>query len=154
MARRTRKGRAAKLAIAALNRANLQELSRIRLREAKILLDERLYDGSYYLAGYSVECALKACIARRTKQFDFPDKKVVVSSHTHDLASLVKTAELGPELDKQIESSPSFGRNWAVVKDWNEQSRYRTTSARKAHDFYSAITGRRNGVMRWISLHW
>lgn len=153
MARKTIR-RAARPAIASLNRANLKVLSRIRLQEAKILLRERLFDGSYYLAGYSVECALKACIARNTKQFDFPDKNVVLSSHTHDLASLVKTAELEPDFKKQIRSSPTFARNWAVVKDWNEKSRYRTTSRQKAHDLYLAISSPRHGVMRWIQKHW
>jgi len=39
------------------------------------LLRLGLFDGAYYLAGYAVECALKACIAKGTQRFEFPDKR-------------------------------------------------------------------------------
>jgi hypothetical protein len=41
-----------------VNRADLQQLAETRLREAKVLLDAGEWSGSYYLCGYSVECAL------------------------------------------------------------------------------------------------
>jgi HEPN domain-containing protein len=47
-----------------VNRNGLQDLSKVRLKEATALLNLRMYDGAYYLAGYAVECALKACIAK------------------------------------------------------------------------------------------
>ncbi len=34
-------------------------------------------DGAYYPAGYSVECGLKACIAKGVQRYDFPDKRSV-----------------------------------------------------------------------------
>jgi HEPN domain-containing protein len=43
-----------------LNRRDFQELALVRLNEAKVLLDAGHFDGAYYLAGYAVECALKA----------------------------------------------------------------------------------------------
>jgi HEPN domain-containing protein len=49
-----------------VDRQDLQELSRVRLKEATALLKLGLFDGAYYLAGYAVECALKACIAKAT----------------------------------------------------------------------------------------
>lgn len=63
-----------------MNRDDLQKLARLRLREARALLDRDLYPGAYYLSGYVVECALKACIAKSTKKFDFPDKGRVADS--------------------------------------------------------------------------
>jgi len=60
-----------------MDRRALQELSRVRLKEARALAAVGLFDGSYYLAGYAVECALKACIAKGTRRFEFPDKKKV-----------------------------------------------------------------------------
>jgi HEPN domain-containing protein len=57
-----------------VDRRDLQELSKVRLKEAKALLDLGLYDGAYYLAGYAVECALKAGIAKETRRHQFPDK--------------------------------------------------------------------------------
>jgi HEPN domain len=72
-----------------MDRRGLQELSRVRLKEATALLHIGLFDGAYYLAGYAVECALKACIAKETQRGEFPDKDRVISSHTHKLLNLV-----------------------------------------------------------------
>jgi hypothetical protein len=47
-----------------MDRKDLQSLSRWRLLEARALLRAGLPNGAYYLAGYSIECALKACIAK------------------------------------------------------------------------------------------
>lgn len=47
-----------------MNRKDLQELSKLRLKEAKLLIDNNSFDGAYYLCGYSVECALKAWIRK------------------------------------------------------------------------------------------
>jgi hypothetical protein len=55
----------------------LQRLAKERVAEAKILLAARKWSGAYYLVGYAVEFALKACIAKRVKAEDFPDKDLV-----------------------------------------------------------------------------
>jgi hypothetical protein len=60
-----------------VNRKDLQILAQTGLTESKALLRAGLPDGAYYLAGYSVECALKACIAKHTRRHDFPDKNTV-----------------------------------------------------------------------------
>ena len=61
-----------------MNRNDFRELAGIRLGEAKVLLDSDRYDGAFYLADYAVECALKACISRLTRRFDFPpDRKSI-----------------------------------------------------------------------------
>ena len=54
-----------------MNRTDLQKLSNARIREARILFAAGEYSGAYYLAGYAVECALKACIAKSVKRHDF-----------------------------------------------------------------------------------
>ena len=81
-----------------MDRSDLQALSRIRATEAKALLGLGLFDGAYYLAGYAVECALKACIAKGTRRFEFPDKRRVDSSYTHDLELLMRLANLDESL--------------------------------------------------------
>jgi HEPN domain-containing protein len=53
-----------------MNREDFQQLAESRLKEARALLTAELPDGAYYLAGYAIECALKACIAKRTQQHD------------------------------------------------------------------------------------
>jgi len=76
-----------------MTRATFQVLSETRRQEAVALLSADHYPGAYYLAGYSVECALKACVAKQVKRFDFPDKKLANAAFTHDLEQLVKVAE-------------------------------------------------------------
>jgi HEPN domain-containing protein len=51
-----------------MNRADLQKLSNTRLRQARILFAAGESSGAYYLAGYAVECALKACFAKHVKR--------------------------------------------------------------------------------------
>jgi hypothetical protein len=74
-----------------------------------------LYDGAYYLAGYAVECALKACIAKDTRRHQFPDKKRVDLSHSHDLIQLIRVAGLEDEHRERVRSDPDFETNWEVV---------------------------------------
>ena len=137
-----------------MDRYTLQTLARLRIKEARILLQAGCYEGAYHLAGYAVECGLKACIAKRTRRYEFPDRKVVQESYTHDLSKLVRVAGLSNALEQEIRRSPVFEANWAVVKEWNVDSRYRRPTRREAEDLYSAIVSRRDGVMRWIRQHW
>jgi len=44
----------------------------MRLKDAEVLLQKGRNEAAYYLAGYAVECALKACIAKQTKRHEFP----------------------------------------------------------------------------------
>jgi hypothetical protein len=85
-----------------MNRIDFQQIAEIRLQESKALLAAGFPEGAYYLAGYAVECALKACIAKRTQQYDFPDKKLVDKSYTHDVEKLLDAAGLGDLLKKAL----------------------------------------------------
>jgi HEPN domain-containing protein len=132
----------------------LQALSRVRAKEAKALLDLDLYDGAYYLAGYAVECALKACIAKGTRRFEFPDKKRVDSSYTHDLELLMRLANLYEWHRERIKGDPEFKANWGTVEAWDEQSRYERHSREKARQLLDAVFNRRPGVLAWVRLYW
>ena len=129
-------------------------LSRIRRKEALALIKSGNYDGAYYLSGYIIECGLKACIAKNTKKYDFPDKKRVNQSYTHNLNDLVKVAGLESSLNQEIKKDPEFEVNWTLVKDWSEESRYQKHTKQEANDFYNVITNRKNGVLKWINQHW
>ncbi len=138
-----------------MNRQELQELSRIRRQEAATLLKAKHYSGAYYLLGYSVECALKACIAKQTNRYDFPNKEIANKAYVHNLEELIKLAGLKNDLDKDFKNSKTLELNWSVVKDWNEASRYLCTIAPKyAKDLYSACTSRKNGILSWIKTKW
>jgi HEPN domain-containing protein len=137
-----------------MNKNDLQQIALIRLKEAKTLLDAGHYGGAYYLSGYAIECALKACIAKQTKRYDFPNKKIAVDSYTHDLTSLMKVARLQTALDQEMRRDAIFAVNWAIVKDWTVDSRYEMHSQKAAEDIYSAISNKRHGVLRWLKRHW
>src|SRR3954452_8962009 len=133
-----------------MNRSEFQKLAQIRHREAAGLLQLELFDGAYYLAGYAVECALKACIAKGTQLHEFPDRKKVEASHSHNLRELMKVAGLESERVTQAGRDAEFGSNWDIVKDWSEQSRYRTNAREPASSLFAAITDESHGVMLWI----
>lgn len=137
-----------------MNRADLRTMAEVRIREARVLLSRRCYDGAYYLTGYAVECALKACIAKKTKRYDFPEKRIVNDSYTHDLPQLIKVSGLQGSLDSEMRRDPVFEVNWAIVKDWNEGSRYTRHDAQAARSLIEAVTDRRHGVLRWLRRHW
>ena len=70
-----------------MNRADLQRLARERIADAKVLLRARRWSAAYYLSGYAVECAIKACIARLTRAEEFPDKSFVDKCWTQPAAA-------------------------------------------------------------------
>ena len=137
-----------------MNRHDLRRLSRIRLKESRALLRAKCFDAAYYLCGYAVECALKACIAKATRRSEFPDLDRVKASYTHNLTNLLKVAGLEALLQAEGTRDPDFGLNWTVAKDWSEKARYSEHNERKARDLYRAVTARQHGVMRWIRQHW
>lgn len=137
-----------------MNRNDLRVLASTRLREAKVLLENGEFSGAYYLAGYVVECGLKACIAKRTKRHDFPDKKITNESWIHDLQQLIGPAGLKSSLAAEIDADQVFSRNWANVTRWKAEDRYELTAEREAVDLIKAISDRGHGVLRWLKRHW
>src|SRR5271165_616285 len=108
-------------------RRDFRALAELRAEEARILLRGRRPLGAYYLAGYTVECALKACIAKQRKRFEFPPKRRTIEKmYSHDLDALIDVAGLEPELQDEIRKNPDFAENWNTVKDWSSESRYET----------------------------
>ena len=134
-------------------RRDFKALADMRVEEARVLLAKGKTQGSYYLAGYAVECAFKACIAKQTKRYQFPpDKAYAEKTYSHKLNDLMKLAGLEQDLDKSIKASPAFAANWNTVKDWTEQSRYKT-SGLNGKSMYNAVVGK-DGVLPWIKLRW
>ena len=124
------------------------------MHEAKILLDRRCWHGAYYLGGYAVECALKACIAKLTERHEFPDREKTQGSYTHDLVRLLKTAELDGVMEQAWPNRPELAQNWKVVREWSEQSRYTRHDEAEAVSLLKAVGDRRFGVLRWLKSRW
>ena len=138
----------------AVNRTELQLLAEERVRDADALLKAGQWSGAYYLAGYAVECGLKACIAKLTNQHDFPDKDLALRSYTHKIEVLVEVAGLAMRRKNDVIANPSLGNNWQLVKDWDEKARYQLWTERQARDIFQAVTDTTNGVLPWVKRNW
>lgn len=139
-----------------LTRRVFQQLAEERLREADLLLKAGKASGASYLGGYAVECALKACIAKKASAEEFPPSPQQVKDgyYTHVLTKLLKTAELERELDEAEQARPEFNVNWAVVLHWGEESRYELVELKRARELYEAIADPNHGVLEWLRQHW
>jgi HEPN domain-containing protein len=137
-----------------MNRTDFQEIAEARLRESKALLAAGFSSGAYYLAGYAVECALKACIAKRTQEYDFPEKESR-NYYSHDLEELLAFAKLRIELDQSLRANVAMKTNWIIVQDWSEESRYdRTKTDQEAAELLKAIEDQAGGLLPWLRQRW
>ncbi len=138
-----------------MNRLDFQKLAEIRIEEAEVLLRSRRWAGAYYLAGYAVECGFKACIAKKTKRYDYPDRDFATKCYTHKVEQLVVQAGLQTDFQAACNANPDLNLNWTVVKDWDERSRYERKRTRAdAQGLYDAITDPVHGVLPWIKSRW
>jgi len=139
-----------------LNRAELRSLAEDRVLDAGALLEENRWSGDYYLAGYAIECGLKACVLAFVERTGviFQDKKFLEKCWTHDIEALVKAADLEMTRGLDISANPDLGANWLVVKDWSEVARYQQWTEFQARKLYEAVTETANGVLPWVRVHW
>jgi hypothetical protein len=137
-----------------MNRTELQQLAEDRAIDAQVLLNSGRWAGAYYLAGYAIECGLKACIAKRTGQHDYPDKDFVNKCYTHKIETLVTLCGLDSERISEAGANPIFGANWLILKDWDEKSRYRQWTESQSRRMVEAVADASNGVLPWIRARW
>jgi hypothetical protein len=117
-----------------VNRDDFKKLARIRL------------------GGYAVECALKACYAKRTRRFDFPpDQQEYKKAYSHELTMLATIAGVRGELQVKGTKLASY---WTTVQDWSHVSRYQIVTRKQAEDLIKAISDRKDGVLTCIQKHW
>ncbi|MEO5814337.1 MAG: DNA-binding protein [Gemmatimonadaceae bacterium] len=108
-----------------------------------------------HIACCSVECALKAAVAKQIREHDFPDKQLIVDSYTHDLSKLLNLSGLRAEFESKRSSDAAFSVNWTTAKDWSEATRYSTAIAEVvARDLHGAITDPTSGVLPWLKTLW
>jgi hypothetical protein len=141
----------------AVTRLEWQQLAERWLLDAKHLLDGHRWSAAYYLAGYAVECGLKACVLVRvaaSPEVIFEDKKFSEKCWTHGVLELVKMANLEAARMADSAANPALGKNWLVANDWSEKDRYKTISYQRAKKLFDALTDNVNGVMQWIRARW
>ena len=143
------------------SRTEFQQLALSRLAEAKLLHNHGYNDGAVYLAGYSLELALKARICFLLDA-DYPtggDFRQTFFSHR--FATLVFLAGLEKKLAAQKAASADFETSWSVVADptsgWNETFRYKSigsSSANRAAEVLDALENSTYGILPWLKTLW
>src|SRR5437870_340048 len=109
-------------------------------RRGEGAMDQKKWDGAFYLAGYAVECALKACIAKQTSEHDFPPtRNYSMDCYTHDLEKLISLAGLRVIWSADTNTDADLKLNWDIVLDWNESSRYQRKTQAEAQWLYNSI---------------
>lgn len=136
-----------------MNRTEFQQLAEVRIEEAGVLLAAGKWDGAYYLAGYAVECALKACVAKLTKAEEFPPRETR-DYYTHDLNALIRAAKLTVEHAAEVAARPPFRDSWRLAVAWSEQARYDRKAKAAAEDLHRALTDPTDGVLQWVRRYW
>jgi HEPN domain-containing protein len=139
-----------------MTRKDLQELARLRLREAEALYDADFYDGSVYLAGYAVELALKAKICRLLHLAEYPHAgNIGPSFKVHNLEQLKVLAGLTAEI--AINKNKDLFDNWSKAVDWDPEQRYEPSGrydAKTAKVILDSIRAKPDGVLTWLTKRW
>lgn len=136
------------------SKINLQRLAEIRLEDSILLLRLNKASSAYYLAGYSVELALKVCISNLFQNDVIPDKGFVNAIYTHRLENLMSSSGLLPDLKEKMKKDPEFGANWGIVTKWNESSRYEIWDPISAATLINSINDKDHGIFPWVKKHW
>jgi HEPN domain-containing protein len=136
-----------------VNRADFKKLALTRLDDAKVLLKNRRYSAAYYVAGYVVECSLKACLAKKTQRYQFPPdaEKVRRCYYTHELQILAEECGLLEEIE---EGHARLRAYWNTIRDWTEESRYNPGDGKRAKDILLAIEDPADGMLQCIKRYW
>ena len=137
-----------------LTKADLEALAITRLEDALFLFQAGRASSAYYLAGYAVELALKACIAKSFQPDAIPDKAFVLEIYTHSLEKLLGTAGLAAQFSADSKSDPQLAAAWGIASKWTEGSRYSLWDSLTAGNLITAIADQQHGVFQWVKKHW
>jgi hypothetical protein len=129
---------------------DLRLIAEERAAEAQVLLGGGHDSGAYYLAGYGVECALKAVLTRDLTAYGMPDFKAVRDAYIHDLEKLADDAGVAGALA----GDPVVGPSWLIAKGWSETSRYRLIAHQDAVDLVTSVADPNSGVLQWLKQYW
>jgi hypothetical protein len=96
---------------------NLKEITLARIKSAKILMDNKDWQGSAQMMGLALECALKASACRSLRIFNYPeshpkDKKIPDFFKTHSFDRLLLLSGLSDIFSAN--SDPFIFNNWSA----------------------------------------
>jgi len=134
-----------------------------RLKEANILYSNNMYDGAFYLAGYSVELTLKAKICERLGIPNIYDDGFSESIKgigefrkmlkTHNLHLLLIISGLKTVFDSDKANDKTLtNANSLLFNCWDEDVRYKPCGHKDGKDVEKLLTllSGSNGLLSWI----
>lgn len=137
-----------------LVKLELQNMAEAKLADGIFLLENNRASNAYYLGGYAIELALKACIAKQMEAGVIPDKQLILDTYTHNYMKLIGVAGLATELGEKKKNDRQFSANWTIVEQWNPEARYEVTDRSITQYFLNAVSDREFGVFAWIKSYW
>ncbi len=111
-----------------------------RRKDAEALLNAGRYQASVYMAGYVVECILKAAICWKRGELYLP-----AADQTHELATLLERASLRQSLDREPTRRLEFD---TLVRHWHVQARYKASGGDAV--FAARILTAATSVAAWV----
>lgn len=147
-------------------------IARLRLEEATVLAQNKLLDGAFYLAGYSVELMLKS---KTCEHFGVPNLFDEGGNDTDEQKQLWKIGEIRKAvkvhnlyqllvfsgLKRQFDSDRATNRNLIKANSllfgkWDENCRYLPKGTMKSQKdmlaLINALDGS-DGLLTWIETH-
>ncbi|MDD2810634.1 HEPN domain-containing protein [Rhodoferax sp.] len=110
----------------------VRRIASARLRDAKVLLAAKRFDGAVYLCGYAVELALKARICKTLKWSGYPESnkefEPLKSFRVHDLDVLLRLT------GREGAVKANYFVEWSAVAAWNPEARYKPIGSANESD--------------------
>ena len=105
-----------------ISRAELRQISRERLKDARVLLRAGRFDGAIYLGGYVVEVALKERVCRTLRWTGFPQTRNEFQNYqtfkTHNLDVLLSLSGV------ETLVKTKYLAEWSAAAAWDPEARY------------------------------
>jgi len=131
----------------------LRALSYERQKDAEILMQAQRWHAGYYLTGYAIETAIKACIAKNVQAQTYPNKEFTNEAYQHKFRKLIVAAGLTVDFDKAYKDAEFF-TFWLIIDKWDVERRYDgSVTQGQAEALYEAATHPK-GFLPWIRNRW
>lgn len=116
---------------------NYYRAAKQRFDDSQLLLQQKRTTGAVYLAGYTVECFLKALVLHNTPSREQPTLLLQLRRIGHDIESLISLyrSRANSSVPKEIT------RHLTRLVTWSTDMRYApgTTKLRDAEDFMGSV---------------
>jgi hypothetical protein len=143
-----------------VNRVELQTMAAERVLDVEALIRGKRWSFAYYVAGYTIECALKSCLLARMIHtgWVFQEKAKIADCLTHDFQDLISLAGMKELLNEKLAESAAgsraFVENWDTVLLWKSSDRYDMKTRAEAVALRDAIIDKPDGLLPWIMKYW